>query len=543
MNHAAVTTGDRSAVRLQRLVEANRLIVAELSLDTVLHRVVDAAREVVEAETGTLAVFGADQVLERVVHAGEVDSPTASRTTPQCSALLGALTSEAEPIRLPLLAEDPRFGEVVAGFAAPIGPFLGLPIRSASSVYGHLYLTKPPGDPEFSAEDEDLVRALAATAGIAVENARLYAEAQQRHEWLRVSSEVSHRLLAQESTGDATIRDLAQAARQLARADSVMVILPVPDEPQTLEIVFTEGAGVDHLTGVRYGVDNSIAWRAMQEGRGLVVHDIHERVGKFASVPVEVPINHVMVFPLQGSGSPRGVIVVGRVELGPFTAADLQMAEGFATQVALALEIDDARSDRQRVSILEDRARIARELHDQVVQRLFAAGLTVQGAASMARDDLLRRQLTDTVTSLDETIRSIRTSIFDLQRESLPTESVGSRAQAVTVELTDDLGYTPGLELSGPLETLVDEALTVEVEAVLREAFAGARSGGATRASAGLAAAEGELVITVTDDGTADDRAAALAGLRSRTEQWGGSLDLSVADDGGMVLRWSTPIG
>lgn len=541
----SVPTGSvRADERFRRLVEINRLIVAELSLDALLRRVLESSTDLVGARHGALLVHGVNGTIEHFLHCGMDEATVAGiAAMPRGLGLLGAVGKQ--PLRIVSAASDHRAAGLPAGHP-PITAFLGVPIESADSVYGTLYLTNPLGAEEFTSEDEDLLRALAATAGIAIQNVRLYEEARQRHDWLQVSSQVSTRLLAEKGDTASSLRELAAAARQLARADCVLVVLPVVDEPEMLEVSFTDGALVDHLLGVRYGVQNSVAWRAMQEGRGQVVHDLHDRVGKFASVPAPVPVDHAMVFPLQGSGSARGAVIVGRSEHGPFTAADLQMAEAFAAQVALAMEVTDARQDRERVALLEERARIAQELNDQVVQRLFAAGLSVQAAATVAPDAASRSRLTTTVTSLDETIRSIRSSIFDLREQPTNLASLRTRVLAVVIEHTNALGETPVVTIEARLEGLVDADLVDDVEAVLHQALTGlAPLSGTTPVSVEVASSGADLEVVVTDHGQGEGRfprRSAFRSLRRRAERRGGRLVMAMADGGGLRLLWSAPL-
>ena len=544
METTLATVDARSAERLRHLVEANRRIVAELSLETLLRRVLESAREVAHARYAALLVRDQAGGPEHFLHLG-MDPGTVAGIArmPLGTGLLAAVGDQ--PLRVASITRDPRAGGLPPGHP-PMGAFLGVPIESASSVYGTLYLTDPLDAPEFSTEDVELVQALAATAGIAVQNARLYEEAQQRQEWLRVSSEVSTRLLAEEGDAQSTLRALASTVRRLARADSVLVMLPVPDQHEVLEVSFADGQGVEHLLGVRHGTGDSLARQAMQEGRGLV----HDRRGPAVDVlagPAAVPpVEHVMVFPLQGNGSARGAVVVARSAHGPFSTADLQMAEGFAAQVGLAMEIADARADRARVAVLEDRARIARELNDHVVQRLFAAGLTIQGAASVAADAATRRSLAGTVTNLDDTIRSIRTSIFDLRDPVLGPVTLRTRVLAVVIELTGALGETPVVEVAVGLEERVPADLAADVEAVLREALTAlSRQEGPTPVTVALVATGSDLELTVTDRSagvTSSTRPGWLTGLRRRAERRGGALVVGVAEDGGLRLRWTAPL-
>lgn len=545
MPDATTRTRDSPEVRLQRLIEANHAIVAELSLDGLLRRVVESARAIVGARFAALGVFGDDGVLQQFIHCGMDEATVAAiGDLPQGQGLIGALLDRPEPIRLASLAQDPRSAGTPAGHPL-MGPFLGVPIRSSSSVYGNLYIANPHGEDEFSAEDQNLVTALAATAGVAVENARLHEESQRRQEWLRASAAVSHRLLATADEGP-VLAEIADSVRRLTEADAVAILLPAPDDPDHLVMEVVDGLGAEHLQGLRVAAQGSQVQRVMVEERSRVLEPFQHRLEAFPELRSLPALRHVVALPLQGAGRPRGAIIAVRMRDVPFGPSDLELAEGFVSQAGLALELADARSDHHKLAMLEDRARIARELHDHVVQKLFAAGLTLQGTATMVANADLRRRLTGAIDNVDDTIRTIRTSIFELQEPNLPGASVRTRVMRVLGELTPVLGFAPLLSFEGPLDTMVDEQLGHEVEAVLRESLTNAaKHAGASAVSVDLATTSRALTMTVADDGVGlrpSARRSGLSNLRSRAERRGGRLELERAPAGGLLLRWSIPL-
>jgi signal transduction histidine kinase len=532
-------------VRLQKLIEANHAIVAELSLDVLLRRVLELAREIANAQFAALGVAGSDGQLGQFLHCGmDAETVAAIPSLPKGLGLLGALFEHPEPIRLTTLADDPRSCGLPPGHP-PVDSFLGVPIRSASSFYGSLYLGNRIGRSEFSAEDQDLVTALAATASIAIENARLHDQSQRRQEWLLASAEVSHRLLASNDQGP-VLADIAASVRRLTRADAVAILLPAPDDAEQLVVEVVDGLGSEHLKGLRLPAAGSEAQRVMEGGRTRVLEGFQHRVAAIPALADLPPIRQVVMLPLRGSRRPRGAIVAVRVVDLVFSASDLELAEGFVSQAGLALELADARSNHQRLSMLEDRARIARDLHDQVVQKLFAAGLTLQGTATTVRDPDLRHRLVDAIENLDDTSRTIRTSIFELQRPNLPGVSVRSRVMGVLAEMTPVLGFAPMLSFEGPLDTMVDELLGSEVEAVLRESLTNAaKHSGASAVAVALVSADRQLSVTVSDNGVGLRRSArrsGLSNLRDRAERRGGRLELEQAPGSGLLLRWSIPL-
>jgi signal transduction histidine kinase len=533
-------------LHLQKLSAVTRAIASELSLDVLLQRVVESAREIVGAAYAVLGVIGADGSLERFIQSG-MDPETVARIgeLPKGRGLIGALLDHPEPIRLRSIADDPRSCGLPPGHP-PLSSFLGVPIRSATSVYGNLYLANRIGLPEFSAEDENLLTALAATAGVAIQNARLYGQSNRRQQWLRASADISRRLLASDAAGLPLLDDIAGAIRRLASAETVNLSLPVSGEEDRLEVVVTSGPGSSALRGLRYQASGSIAWQAMHAERGFVVEDVGKRLSGYDDLRSALTSTDLMALPLKGEGASRGAFVVGRVNHQPFTADDLEMAEGFTRQATLALELADARAARHHLGLLEDRGRIARDLHDHVVQKLFAAGLTIQGTATMAKSPEVRARLTGTIDMLDDSIRSIRTSIFALQGQGAPLASVRSRVGVVLAELGPVLGFTPILQFEGPLDTVVDEALAAEVEAVLRESLTNVgKHAHATQALVDLGADGRLLRLTVSDDGVglgAATRRSGLDNLRRRAERLGGYLELGRSIENGLLLRWTVPL-
>jgi signal transduction histidine kinase len=491
-------------------------------------------------------VIGPDGSLEQFVHTG-MDAATVGAIghLPRGRGVLGAVIAHPGPIRLASIAEDPRSSGFPAGHP-PMTSFLGVPVRSRDVVYGNLYLTDRLDGRPFTDEDVELLEALASTAGIAIENARLYEESGRRQAWLRASSDISRALLSGADQDLTALEHITGSVRQLADADVVTLVLPDEDDPEVLEVSVATGLGADHLSGASFPARNSLAQHVMQLGHGLL---LERGVDQPWSVHLDmvIPPGPVLAIPLTGDWSSRGAIVVGRVaSRAPFCQADLEMAEAFAEQAALALELAEARADRQRLSALEDRDRIARDLHDHVIQRLFASELGAQILVEKTVQPEIREGLVRTIGELTATIRQIRSTIFALRDPAVTTTSVRRTVGLLVDQLTPVLGFRPEFHLAGPLDTLVDDVLLAEVEAVLRESLTNIRRhAGATRAEVEVRVDSRHLTVTVSDNGVglgAVDHQSGLANLRSRAEQHGGSLDLDRPPEGGLRLRWTIPL-
>ena len=530
--------------RLRRLLAANRAIVAELSLPAVLRRIVEAARDLVKARYGALGVIGADGFLEQFIHVG-MDDATVSQIgeLPKGRGVLGALIEDPRPIRLNRISDDPRS----SGFP-PNHPqmesFLGVPIRSRNEVFGNLYLSDHVGG-AFSAEDEELVLALAATAGVAIENARLYEESRRRQQWLQASAEITAALLTAGDDRD-PLQLITDHVLRLAEADVVSLVLPVPDDPDMLKVTVASGYGADELADMSYPTQSSLAELAMETGRGVRLGSVEDQQRYVVHLRRVAPINAAMAVPLQGGAGPHGAIVAGRVHgRHSFGSADLEMAEAFASQAAIAIELATARADQQRLALLEDRDRIARDLHDHVIQRLFAVGLTVQGLAVAGGNEQQSRKLNQVVSDLDDTIRQIRTSIFQLRGHELAGPSLRRAILAVVDQVTPTLAFRPSVRFRGPVDTVVDDRLITEAEAVVREAATNAaKHAHASKLSVELRVTGHRLTIDVIDNGTGltgREPRSGLANLDQRANALGGDLRVGTEASGTRV-HWTVPL-
>jgi signal transduction histidine kinase len=538
--------------RLRGLLRANQSIVGNLALPELLRLIVQAACELTKARYGALGVIDpAGGGLEQFVNVGFDEATVAIiGHLPEGKGLLGAVIDDARPIRLRTMNEDPRS----VGFPdhhPPMNSFLGVPIRVRDVVFGNLYLTESENG-QFSAEDEELVAALAATAGVAIANARLYEQARRRQDWLQASTEVTQQLLSAE--GEEPLRLIARQARLIADADVVTFVLPTADG-QRLIVEVAAGAGADELTALTSPIENTLVGLAFETGRPVLVNDVADDPNYTVHLSEVVPVGPVMVVPLGAEMRTRGALVIGRLRgRHRFGDADLEMATTFANHAAIALELADARTDQQRIVLLEDRDRIARDLHDHVIQRLFAIGLTVQSVASALGTDERANRLDRVVTDIDETIRQTRTSIFQL-RGPLGPEISTIRAQllAVVAEVSPLLGFDPEVRFRGPIDAVVPNGVVEDLVAVLREGLTNtARHASASRVEIDVTAATGELTMSIADDGIGigvAERRSGLTNLRQRAEQHGGSFVFSVGDvrpaqldQEGTRLQWTIPL-
>jgi signal transduction histidine kinase len=540
----AGTGGSTAQERLERLLGANRAIVGELSLPMVLRRIVEAARDLVGARYAALGVIGDDGLLQEFIHLG-MDSDTVASIgdLPKGLGVLGALIKDPQSIRLPVISEDARSSGFPPGHP-PMESFLGVPIRSRNAVYGNLYLTERMGG-EFTAEDEDLVLALAATAGIAIENARLFEESTRRGEWLQASAEISGVLLSPGGNRD-PLQLIVNRIKALADADVATLVVPV-DDPGLLRVAVATGDGEAELRGMQYPLHDTLVALAMDTGRGVRVAALKQQQGYTVHLSQVVDVGPVMAVPLVGDAGPHGAITLGRRSgRRNFTTADQDMAEAFANHAALARELVEARANQQRLAVLEDRDRIARDLHDHVIQRLFAAGLSLQSLAAMTDNRAVTARLDRLGADLDDTIGQVRTSIFHLQATEVGETGLRAAVLAVVRQVAPMLGSVPAVRFSGPVDTLIHGTVIGEIEAVIREGMTNvAKHAQASQVTLEVSAARGWLTVRLSDDGIGmkqPQRGSGLGNLRHRAEGLGGSLTIEDHPDGGTMLTWTIPV-
>lgn len=528
--------------RLRRLLRATRSMVEELDLTTVLYRIIDAAVELVGARYGAVGVFDADGRLEQFIHVG-MDDDAVERIghLPEGRGLLGALVDEDGPVRLRSIADDPRSVGFPEGHP-PMRSFLGVPIRVHGETYGNLYLTEQRAG-EFSADDEELVTALAATAGVAIANARLFEESRLRERWTAASIQITHELLARE--GPDALELIATRVLELASADLVTVVLPSGED--RLHVDRAVGSDAEAVLGAQLPTKGTLVGRTLLAGHAQLMDDISD--GTVTTYFPRGRFGPTMAIPLLTSDGARGALSVTRYRHRQrFTDFDLEVAASFAAQATLALELSDAQQNKARVSLLEDRERIARDLHDHVVQRLFAAGLTLQGVSVALGPGDMAQRVQDQVEEIDSTIRQIRTSIFALRSDRQNEARPGLRAQVLRIaesQMSSHSG-TPGVTFRGPVDTVVPRDMHADVLAVVREGLSNAgRHAKADRIDVTLSASAHQLTVEVSDDGVGMSREVTFSGLtnlRERAETHHGTCTIEAREPRGTKMVWAVPI-
>jgi len=533
------------APQLRALLRASALVTGHLELTDVLRQMADAARELSHAGFAGIGVLAPDGTLQEFLPVGVAEGVAEGiGMHPKGEGVLDAVTQSAEPIRLDRLSGDARFHGFPTNHPS-MESFLGVPIRVGDETYGNLYLAEREGG-SFTEQDVRLMLALARIAGNAIANARQYAEAELRQQWLAASAEIGAQLLAE--SGEDPLLMVARCAHRIGQADLVAVVLVTPDgRAGMVEVAIGDGA--EELVARQRPLEEIIAGKVILRGEALHMDRPSSHARGLELIPGEaaIDVGPVMVLPLAGASEVRGALVVMRREgRTAFSEAEVEMAGSFASHASIALELANARVDRQRVALLEDRDRIARDLHDHVIQQLFAVGLSIEGTAA-SLEPLYADRLRSQVADIDRTIRQIRTSIFEL-RGPLGAAAGTTRQRVVGLagELSRALGFSPQTTFSGQVDLEVVGEQADDLVAVVREGLTNvAKHAGATTTQVDLAVVDNEVLLTITDNGRGAGehaRSSGLGNMRHRAERWGGSFMIEPTPGGGTRLKWKVPV-
>ncbi|GAA2895641.1 GAF domain-containing sensor histidine kinase [Streptomyces mexicanus] len=533
--------------RVHSLLEAVLSVGRELELTQVLRRIVEAAAVLVDAEYAALGVIGPDGKRLSAFHTVGVTEEDIARIGPypEGHGILGELIRNPEPLRLAKLAEHPSsFG--FPSHHPAMSTFLGVPIRVRDEVFGNLYLTEKRGGGEFDEEDESVLSTLAVAAGVAIDNARLYEESRLRERWLQANAEITRSLMSGAAQAE-VLALIAQRAREITGAALAVMSTPVQNT-DNLTVELATGRQAEAHRGLVLPVEGTLTGWAFASGAPAsspdVAHD--ERVS--AGPPRFDGLGPAVAVPIGSGEHIRGVVLLAR-ETGEddFSSQELDMLRNFAAQAALAMELTERRQDAEQIALLEDRDRIARDLHDLAIQRLFATGMTLQSAGRLIDHQGARDRVLRAVDDLDETIKIIRTTIFGLRTHD-EDAAPGLRARAVRVvaEATPALGFAPSVRMEGLLDTHVPREVADHVVAVLFESLTNiARHAHADRAEIVLETDGRTVRLTVTDNGVGippQGRRSGLANMAERARNIGGYLDITSPEGGGTVLVWHAPV-
>ncbi|WP_208611823.1 GAF domain-containing sensor histidine kinase [Mycobacterium paraffinicum] len=534
---------DQMELLLRVIVE----IGAGLDLDATLHRIIGAARKLTSAPYGALAIRDPEGNLVRFVHEG-MDADTVSRIghLPFGKGLLSLSLLDTPALRMADLTAHPA----AVGFPEhhpPMRAFLAVPITIRGTVFGNLYLTHVDPQRVFSDSDEVAARALAFAAAVAIDNAQVFQRERTAVKWMEASREITTALLSSAAPHRRPLQLIAEQARILTDAEQAIVLVPgdpdLPDdEVDTLVVSAAVGLHADDVVGQRIPVDASTSGTVFRSGKPMITETLRYPIQAFTDVGQRPAI----LMPLRARDEVVGVIAIARgADQPPFDDSYLDLVNDFATHAAMALVLASARDDARQLTILAERERIAHDLHDHVIQRLFAAGMDLQGTLARSRSPEVADRLNRTLDDLQTIIEEIRTTIFQLKSPLGKNGDFRRRIQQVVADLTESRDVVTTVRMHGPM-TAVGGELADHAEAVTAEAVSNAlRHSGGSRLTVEISVAD-MFVLDIIDNGSGipdgNTRSSGLANMRRRAEQLGGACEITGPPEGGTRVHWVAPL-
>jgi signal transduction histidine kinase len=532
--------------RNEMLLESGLILASEQSLEAVLQRIVDLAVEVTGARYGALGVLGPDGFISRFVTIGvTLEQRAAIGHPPIGRGVLGVLITDPEPLRLADVSRHPRS----MGFPPnhpPMKSFLGAPVKARGRIFGNIYLTEKQGAEEFGPEDERALVVLATQAGVAIENARLHEEARQREQRLDAIREIATEILAG-AAPEVVLELVARRARELVKADLATIAVPGADG-QGLVLLVAEGTHADQLVGTRFPLEGSMSGTVIQTGKPQVLENASQDERTYQPIMQQGEIGPAMFVPLNAGDRTFGTLLVSNLTGGQeFHEDDLALVETFADQASVALEYARAQQDLRRLAVLEDRERIAKELHDGAIQSLFAVGMGLQAAAVVSKDPELERRVDGAVNEIDRVIRDLRNYIFALRPGILADRQLDQALHHLADDFQEKNGVTTAVDID---ETVAAQLASQagDVIQLAREALSNVgRHANAATCRLSLVRTDTVALLEVDDDGRGFDPAAAgggqgLRNLRERAASLGGEISIHSTPGEGTTLRVTIPL-
>lgn len=527
------------------LLEAGLTLASELSLPIVLQRIVDLAAQVTDARYGALGVIGEGGDLVEFITTGlSAKQRKAIGALPRGRGILGLLIHEPRPIRITNIADHPKS----VGFPAhhpPMRSFLGAPVQAMGKVFGNIYLAEKRSARAFTSDDEESVVILATQAGVAVANATLYEQTRQRERWLDALRDITSEILTG-SDAESQLANIAEHARDLAGADSA-TILTTSSTPGHLVVAAAVGAHAGQVRGQSVPAAKSISGTVMESGRPLVTENASAHRGAYQPILRLGRVGPAIFVPLRVGGRATGTLMVANLKGGRrFDQGIVRLVETFADQASVAMEYAGAQAYVRRIGLMEERERIAKELHDGVIQALFAVGMNLQSTALMSGSTGIASRIEGSVGELDRVIRDLRNYIFGLRPGILADRQLDQALRS----LGQDVEASSHISVTVDVDAALSAALSSrshEIVQLTREALSNiSRHSQAKHAVVRLARRRANAVLAIEDDGIGFDprkpsTGSGLRNMRGRAASIGATLRITSANGGGAKLRFTFP--
>jgi two-component system, NarL family, sensor histidine kinase DevS len=534
--------------RNRELLESVLIIASDLSIQVVLQRIIELAVKLTDARYGALGVVGSDgRLLDFITTGITPEERQAIGALPVGKGILGVLIRDAQPLRLPRISKDPRH----VGFPPnhpPMESFLGAPVKARGKVFGNIYLTQKVGAPEFDAADEAALLVLATHAGVAIENARLYDEARRRGQWLEAVREISSSILAGTDI-DGVLQIIVRRARELVDAATATIVAPTPGgDRDSLTIKVADGAHAQQLIGLPVPTQGSVSGDVIRTGQTQVLADASRDGRTFQPMIALGNMGPMVLVPLVHRGRPFGTLTVANpVDGAAFDQEAVRLVETFADQASIALEYGRAQDELNRLTLLDERERIGRELHDGVIQSLFSVGMGLQATAARSRDPEVESRVEAAVGEIDRAIRDLRNYIFGLRPGLLADRQLEQALEDLAREFGEKSGVTTVTDIDGTVAAgLAPRA--ADLVQITREALSNVgKHAQATTCRVSLHRDGDQAMLEIDDDGGGFDPAAphpglGLRNLKDRGTAIGGRVTIESKAGEGTTLRFAIPI-
>jgi signal transduction histidine kinase len=530
------------------LLEAGLILASELSLPAVLQQIVELAVGVTNARYGALGVLSPDGDISEFVTTGiTTEQRAAIGHIPVGKGILGVLIHDAQVLRLHDIHDDPRS----VGFP-PNHPrmqgFLGAPVKAGSRIFGNIYLTKPPGEPDFTEDDQQAITILATQAGVAIENAFLYEDARQRERRLEAVRESITAILAGVEP-EAVLALIARRARELVGAGLAVIAVPASDSTSDLIVQVADGDQAPALRGMVFPRDESVSGSVIRSGRPVVLDDASSDDRTYQPMIRQGEMGPAMFVPLIIRGAAFGTLAVSnRVGGHRFSADSLRLMETFAGQASVAIEYGRAQRELRRLAVLEDRERIAKELHDGVIQSLFAVGMGLQATATMSREPDQQRRIEGAVDEMDKVIRDLRNYIFGLRPGILADRQLDQALHGLAEDFQDKTGVVTVVQVDERVASELSSR-AADIVQFVREALSNVgRHAQAATCRLSLRRDDGKAALEIDDDGggfdpeTARHKGQGMRNLEERAHGLGGEFSITSIPGEGTTVRLSMPV-
>lgn len=541
--------------RLLALHEASIELVREISLDTLLEKIARIAMEQADASYAAVGILDADGQLEKFIPFGmtrdEIDQLS---NPPVGKGLIGELMHSKESIRLADIQSDPRSSGFPA-FHPKMTSFLGVPIYQGQQQLGQLYLTNKRNSPEFTANDQLVIEMLAAYAAVSISNARLYKDMivrdrtlTRRNENLALLDQLASTLATSTDIDQILDKGLTQLMDYL-RLEVGEIFLKVEDS-KNLTLLIHRGENVDSLWKRSvYTIGESTVGRTAQNGTPVVLNLSEYEYADLNPDAKFQGIHQLAVLPMTGRRGIVGVLCVATCHPQPLDDLEVQFVQAISSWMATAIENVHLNESGKRLAVLEERDRFGMDLHDGIIQSIYAVGLTLEHARLLITEDPVQttNRIEQAIKDLNHTIRDIRAYILDLRPRQLNNENLMQGIQRLVQEFRANTLID--VNIKGPEDELASlpEELAVALFHICQESLANiAKHAKAHRVDIVVWSTADRALLEVQDDGRGFDPEKVkltighgLSNMETRAGNVGGDVDItSEPGNGTSVLAW-----